>query len=225
MEYVLIGDIHSQFQHVEPILAKYRNRPIDAFRIVTMGDIFEVSSNFEYGAQGARPLEQIADRVMDPIVQALARYEGIVGNQEAKFIKHMQLRQRRELPPGVGSILAFPPIIAKGDLCFIHGHQLPWAELHPDVFHPLLDASLMNYRVIFYGHNHDQRLFTVETAAEGTEHEHRHRYIELPFLHREPIRLDRNRRYLINVGDVKSTSPKWATYAPSEHTVTFHQLS
>ncbi|MET3937606.1 putative phosphodiesterase [Paenibacillus sp. PvP094] len=219
MKIALIGDIHSRFAQAEQVVTQVRKDHAEA-EIICMGDVFEVEKKSVSSAdESAVEPEQLPDYVMNSthsFIDTLRTFQGVIGNQEEKLKKLMPLTQ---IPENIAIFLDYPREIAQGNLLFIHGHQLPWVESGPDVFHPLIENKMLTYRLFFYGHNHDQRLFGVH-QVDGEM-----LYNEIPIQLGRSIPLDQYEKYLINVGDIKSTPSKWAIYCSDADTITFYELS
>ncbi|MGF9697806.1 metallophosphoesterase family protein [Paenibacillus sp. MABNR03] len=219
MKIALIGDIHSRFAQAEQVVTKIRTDQTEA-EIICMGDVFEVEKKPVYSADetAIEPMP-LSDYVMNSthsFIHTLNTFSGVIGNQEEKLMKLMPSTQ---IPENIAIFLGYPREITKGDLLFIHGHQLSWVERDPDVFHPLIENAMLTYRLFFYGHNHDQRLFGVNQVDGEMLYE------EIPIQLGSPIPLDKYEKYLINVGDIKSTPSKWAIYCSDADTITFYELS
>lgn len=219
MKIALIGDIHSRFAQAEQVVTQIRKDHAEA-EIICMGDVFEVEKKSVYSAdESAMEQLQLSDCVMNSthsFIKTLRTFQGVIGNHEEKLKKLIPLTQ---IPENIATFLDYPREIAQGNLLFIHGHQLPWVESDPDVFHPLIENEMLTYRLFFYGHNHDQRLFGVHQVDGEIL------YNEIPIQLGRPIPLDQYEKYLINVGDIKSTPSKWAIYCSDADTITFYELS
>lgn len=95
--------------------------------------------------------EQLSDYVMNlthSFIHTLRTFQGVIGNHEEKLKKLIPLTQ---IPENIAIFLDYPREIAKGNLLFIHGHQLSWVESGPDAFHPLIENEMLTYRLFFMG--------------------------------------------------------------------------
>lgn len=214
MRYALIADIHGKSNHLQRVLKHISQYPID--ECICLGDVLEAKvskhlrSSFQFSS-----IEQVID--MDPILlHVYEQYRTVIGNQEERVL---ELIPFEKLPETLQSYLTRLPmeILLNEKALVTHGHTYEWTAFDTDYFHPQIEDWKRN--MIFYGHNHQNALFRA-VAVKG-----RWRYERIEIITAAAIPLDPNTRYLVNVGDIKNSSPSWVLYDDEFDCITFHTLT
>lgn len=215
MRYAFLADIHGRRQHLERVLAHVQSIPaID--EVICLGDLFEVKvPKRELASFAFRDLAEVVDHD-DRLLTLLSGYRAVNGNQEDRLL---ELCPREALPAELRPfLLGLPAQIDLPEMAVVtHGHQFDWVDCADGYFHPVVTEWQRPW--LFYGHNHQNALFRVRQGEEAQEYKRQ----EITF--GQPMALDPQSHYLMNVGDIKRSTPSWVLYDAGEGTVTFYTLA
>ncbi|MED4292242.1 metallophosphoesterase [Priestia megaterium] len=216
MRYALFGDIHGQRIHLERVL-KHINTFNNIDELICLGDIFEVNVSKHHQRKFVfRDIKQVIDLDFD-LLDLLKKYRMINGNQEDRLL---DLIPFEKLPSEIRPFLINLPekIILSEKAQVTHGHNFEWMEYEKGkYYHPIV--TKWNRSWLFYGHNHQNALYLVEENNGVLQYNRQN--IEIGY----PIQLNRDSRYLINVGDIKNPNPSWLLYDDKQGSVTFYKLN
>jgi len=212
MRYALVTDVHGCANHLQSVLSHIAKQPrID--EVFCLGDLFDCKvgkSRLAYFTY--RDIWQVVE-IDRRLIEWMPATRCIIGNQEERI---RELISAEEVPSELAPYLETPKT---KDLPFgrlVHGHQFVWHERDEWTWHPLWER--LKEHLLFYGHNHQNRLFQVNIKGSFA-------YEDVPITFGKPMELDPVAYHLINVGDVRRATPSWLLYDEDTSTVTFHRLS
>lgn len=214
IRYALIADIHGRTKHLERVLDHIDTFP-NMDEIICLGDIFEVKiSKKDMNSKEIKNLNQAID-LDTRLLQLVEGFRLISGNQEERLLQCIPPKQ---LPKQLHHILQHMyQNIYMDQARFTHGHCFEYVQYQSQqYYHPLVNEWDRPW--IFYGHNHQHAMFLV------TNKENQISYERQIFEPGEPISLCADKKTLINIGDIRRSTPGWALFDSGESTVTFYTL-
>ncbi|MFE0461430.1 metallophosphoesterase [Kitasatospora sp. NPDC058965] len=212
MRYALFADVHGDTAALAAVLrAAARCRP-DA--VLGLGDLLECKVSKRDTGFVLRHPDQVVD--VDPdLLRLLGPVRLLRGNQEERI---SALVPAERLPPGLRPLLTAPQWHRSAAAWYCHGHQLPWSQPEPGRFVPL--AAEFGPPLLVHGHHHRDSLLRLPERCrhwECTE--------VVPIEHGRPVRLDPDRRYLVNLGPARGPEPSWVELDERAGTVVHHRTT
>lgn len=215
MNYVFISDIHSNYDNLINVLRSIETSIKKPYKIICLGDIFEVKiSKTEINNYIFNDIEDVIDDGFD-IFEKLKNILIIRGNQEERLFS---LIPDDKLP----NYLKYLKQSLKSDFFIssnikaIHGHQFRWKK-YENRHYPIIKPD--DYRILFYGHSHENNLFEVKLKNHDSPS-----YDRVSVEYDSPYILDfnENTHYLVNVGDLKDSEINWVLFDSTTNSITFH---
>lgn len=212
MKYALISDIHSKYRNIEDVLNHISmHNGIDA--IINLGDSLEVKiSKTQMETFNYQNLSQIID-YNDIILEVMRPGCFLIGNQEERIRKIVPEVDET----GLGKVLlSGQEKIELKSAILTHGHFFDWINPYESVWYPQVDE--IPKKNLIYGHNHQNALFELMEIKGGIL------YRPISIKYGATIQLQEDKRYLINVGDIKNSYPNWVLYDENEKFLIYNKL-
>ena len=219
MRFLVLSDIHSNDEALSAVLARVRRKRFE--RILILGDFVG------YGANPNQVVERLR-RVRRPRVAIRGNHDRVVcGLQGEELFNPIALAAARwtatKLTPGNRRFLEDLPLgpldLGEG-LSICHGSprdEDAYIFSDRDAF---VNFHSYDFRVCFFGHSHIPSVFTLEPHG-----------IRVEVIHgaRARVRLERDRRYLINPGSIgqprdRNPAAAYAIYDTRTRTVHFDRV-
>jgi len=220
MRFLILSDIHSNSEALGAVLARVRRKRFD--RVLVLGDFVGYGANPNHVIDRVRriPKETIAIRgnhdkvvcgletgdLFNPVALAAAKWttEKLTAKNR-KFLEALPLGPL-EIEPGLTICHGSP----RDEDAYIFSDR--------DAF---LNFYMFDFSVCFFGHSHIPSVFTFEPHGIGVD-----------VIKGEHVRLklERNRRYLINPGSIgqprdRNPAASYAIYDSREQTVVFDRVA
>jgi predicted phosphodiesterase len=214
LKYALLADIHGNTANLERVLECIHSRQnIDG--ILCLGDLIDVKiSKKEMNSRTRYTLDEVVQ--LDERLLAMAEtFQLLEGNQEERLL---QCLDHSVIPPDLAQALGrMQKDLFIGPARFTHGHTFEFAQYgNLPCYYPLV--SEWDRPWIFYGHNHQHGLYTVHRSKDCWIYERQ------AFELGKPVSLNNEVRTLINIGDIRRSTPSWACYDTESSTVIFYTL-
>ncbi|MEJ7220719.1 metallophosphoesterase family protein [Staphylococcus gallinarum] len=215
MNYVFISDIHSNYDNLANVLKSIETSVKKPYKIICLGDIFEVKiSKSEINDYIFNDIKEVIDDGFD-IFEKLKNILIIRGNQEERLF---YLIPDDKLPNYLNDLKQRlkNDFLISSSIKAIHGHQFRWKK-YENRHYPVIKSD--NYRVLFYGHSHENNIFKVKLKDHDCIS-----YDRINIEYGSPYILDfnENTQYLINVGDLKESEINWVLYDSMDNSLTFY---
>ncbi|MEV7004932.1 metallophosphoesterase family protein [Streptosporangium sp. NPDC051022] len=209
MRHALITDVHGDLEGLTTALRMIGEHDVD--RVISLGDVLDCLISSRSRGRRLRSLDQVT--VWSPAMEGLLEDVLLIrGNQEERIAGHLP---GDAVPAEVARLLAAPDSHRTDFATYCHGHLLSWTNPLPDLWCPLHED--FPGVALVYGHHHRNALFEVPRGRRTWSATR-----EVEITSGVPIPLDRERRYLVNVGPARGPSPSWALIDETASTVTYH---
>jgi len=205
MKIAMIADIHGQRKHIKAVLSAIKAHHVD--HIYCLGDIFECKiSKKHVDSFTFAFVDQVVDQ--DPkLYKRMRNISCIIGNQEERIRSLVPVHSIPD--PELQYFLSLPPAIELDNARLEHGHtfvdEADWAPY----------PKYMTKRLLFFGHTHESALYQMRWSKMKWIPE------KQDFTYGEPLALDKQLHWAINVGAVVNADPEWLLYDEEEQKVTF----
>ena len=219
MRYLVLSDIHSNDEALSAVLARVRRKRFD--RVLILGDFVGYGANPNHVVERLRRLRRPrvairgnhdrvvcgleGDELFNPIALAAARWT-------ASKLTPQNRRFLESLPPG--------PLDLPGGISICHGSprdEDAYIFSDRDAF---VNFHARSFAVCFFGHSHIPSVFTLEPHG-----------IRVNLVHgpKARLKLDPDRRYLINPGSIgqprdRNPAAAYALYDADTRTVSFDRV-
>lgn len=215
MNYVFISDIHSNYDNLISVFRSIETSIKKPYKIICLGDIFEVKiSKTEINNYIFSDIEEVIDDGFD-IFERLKNILIIRGNQEERLFS---LIPDDKLPNYLKDLKQNlkSDFFISSSIKAIHGHQFRWKK-YGNRHYPVIKSD--DYRVLFYGHSHENNLFKVKLKNHDSTS-----YARVSVDYDSPYILDfnENTQYLVNVGDLKDSEINWVLFDSTINSITFY---
>ncbi len=141
MLYALLGDLHSNIEDTEAVLAHIQQTAKEA-KVIGLGDLYECTvSKKKAQTMSGLPLQKAA--IVDNDFENLLTFPSIRGNQEERITRVTGIRRFTELPE----------TLEIDGATLMHGHQFKWSVTWQPKFPPFKKPLL------FFGHSHESGLY------------------------------------------------------------------
>lgn len=209
MRHAVITDAHGDLGGLEAVRQLIENQRVD--RVISLGDMLDCLISGKLPGRRFDSLDQVT--VWDPAIEVLLRDVLLIrGNQEERIAGHLSAEA---IPSPARRVLSGKDAHHTDFATYCHGHLLSWVNPAPDLWCPLHED--FPGVALVYGHHHRNALFELPEGERAWS-----AIRELEITPGDPIPLDASRRYLVNVGPARRTSPSWALIDESASTITYH---
>ena len=220
MRYLILSDIHSNDEALSAVLARVRRKRFD--RVLILGDFVGYGANPNHVVERLRRMRRprIAirgnhdrvvcglegDALFNPIALAAARWTAEkLTPQNRKYLSGLPLGPL-DLPEGISICHGSP----RDEDAYIFSDRDAFVNFHA-----------RDFAVCFFGHSHIPSVFTLEPHGIRVE------IVQGP---RSRLRLERDRRYLINPGSIgqprdRNPAAAYAIYDSATRTVHFDRVA